>query len=258
MKKEKINRSYLEYLYIENNFSLKDVAKFYDVCQTTVWKHLKKYNISKLKKYKYDTSVFEMFSPESCYWSGFIAADGNVYNGRLTILLNKKDVAHLEKFLRFVSTDKKIEYIIGGFLNTEYAVVRINSTKIVKDLKNNFNIIPNKSLILEPPKDMPENLIHHFIRGFMDGDGCISFSNNYPEISFTTGSENILIWIKNNIKKNNLVGNPKIIKRKNSNTFSLKFGGNQSKIILDWIYKESNVEILLDRKHNKFLSIGEK
>lgn len=38
--------------------------------------------------------------------------------------------------------------------------------------------IPNKSLILKFPDEnlVPKNLIKHFIRGYFDGDGCISYS----------------------------------------------------------------------------------
>ncbi len=33
--------------------------------------------------------------------------------------------------------------------------------------------VPNKSLILEFPKTVPSDLIHHFIRGYFDGDGSV-------------------------------------------------------------------------------------
>lgn len=36
--------------------------------------------------------------------------------------------------------------------------------------------VPNKSLILKPPK-IDNELINHFIRGYFDGDGCVSFNS---------------------------------------------------------------------------------
>ena len=40
---------------------------------------------------------------------------------------------------------------------------------------NNKGCVPNKSLTLTfPSKDIvPSNLLRHFIRGYVDGDGCI-------------------------------------------------------------------------------------
>lgn len=48
------------------------------------------------------------------------------------------------------------------------------------DLKTNFNIIPAKSLILDPPNINWEDkdLIDAYIIGLIDGDGSIGFSTS--------------------------------------------------------------------------------
>lgn len=40
----------------------------------------------------------------------------------------------------------------------------------------NLGCIPRKTLVLKFPNEstVPKQLIKHFIRGYMDGDGCIS------------------------------------------------------------------------------------
>lgn len=38
--------------------------------------------------------------------------------------------------------------------------------------------VENKSLVLVPPSNIPDELVHHFVRGYFDGDGCVAF---YPQ-----------------------------------------------------------------------------
>mgnify|MGYP002625860766 CR=1 FL=1 len=52
-------------------------------------------------------------------------------------------------------------------------IFSVSSPKMKVDLIR-LGAIPNKSLILEFPKDIPNDLIRHFVRGYFDGDGCIS------------------------------------------------------------------------------------
>lgn len=250
-----ITKEYLKYLYITQKKSAKETAAFLKISESTLFKYLNNWEIHKLEKYRFNRNVFDVFSAESCYWAGFIAADGNISTGRLTIVLNQIDTNHINKFCDFINFENRnIEKIISGVSNTNCCKIRINSVYLTKSLFNNFNIISNKSLVLAPPINIPEFLIRHYIRGFFDGDGCISWckSNHSPEFTITTGSFNILKWIRDNLKKNVSIGNPSILKKKNSNCFSLKFGGVQVYKIMDWLYDNISNEIYLDRKFIKY------
>lgn len=55
--------------------------------------------------------------------------------------------------------------------------VHLTSDKMFNDLCSH-GCVPNKSLVLTFPKDIPENLIHHFIRGYFDGDGSVFILNH--------------------------------------------------------------------------------
>ena len=79
-----------------------------------------------------------------------------------------------------------------------------------KHLHTNLSILgctPRKSLILQFPKDSifkeskqysKKELIRHFIRGYFDGDGCISFTyankfhTKYSPIALIVGTEKFL------------------------------------------------------------------
>lgn len=120
------------------------------------------------RKYKVNENYFEdINSHEKAYILGFIYADG--YNGEDTLELaqnmEREDVLiHIKKALE---TDQEIKYYVPnkGTLN-------IYSKKICSDLAN-LGAIRNKSLVLQFPTFLPEDLMCSFILGYFDGDGCV-------------------------------------------------------------------------------------
>jgi len=59
-------------------------------------------------------------------------------------------------------------------------------------------------LILEPPKNVPENLIHHWIRGYFEGGGHIGIHVNscgdWERRVTLTGTREVLDFIQNQLK----------------------------------------------------------
>ena len=119
-------------------------------------------------------NVFEEINTEEkAYWLGFLYADGNVSKDDNRISLCIKDLEHMEKFAKFIGKDIRIKTKIVK--NKPYFLVFFRSEKMKNDLINK-GCIPQKSLILKFPEKeiLPENLQIPFIRGYFDGDGCIS------------------------------------------------------------------------------------
>ena len=115
-----------------------------------------------------------------------------------------------------------------------------------------------KSLILKFPtiEQVPIELIHHFMRGYFDGDGCICISNNQAYFTvigtpeFLNGYEYYLLKTLNRTTPNKR----KHTKRHHEQTEWIVYGGNkQCKKIYDYLYKDAT--IYLDRKKQKFISI---
>lgn len=106
------------------------------------------------------------------YIIGFICADGYVCERKgfesVQIELNEKDISILEYIKNNLQYNRKIT------LNKKKKScrLRITSKKIVKDLVN-LGIKQCKSLNLKFP-NVPQKYIWDFIRGYFDGDGCIS------------------------------------------------------------------------------------
>lgn len=110
--------------------------------------------------------------------------------------------------------------------------------------------IPNKSLTLTFP-DLNifkyEYLIYDFIRGYVDGDGNISPSRGYIQISIF-GTENFLLGIRKYFPD---FSYPK--KDKRSNVFFIRSSHKKAEKISSKLYK--NATIFLDRKYSKFAEL---
>lgn len=198
-------------------------------------------------KYKIDESIFEKIdSEESAYWFGFLYADGYInYNkNSITLCLSNNDLDILQKFLKFIKTDKPIRKN-----NKDSSKVVIENKKITNDLKK-LGLLQCKTHILSFPK-IRKNLLNHFIRGYFDGDGCITYGrklNTFANVSITS-TLNFLKEIDNNIDVK--FSYTKRHKDKVDDIFTMTSGGivNIMKFY-SFIYKNSS--IYMDRKKKKF------
>jgi len=199
----KINQEeYIKIIEMYNNWvSVKEIAKKYNVSTKPIYTILKKNNVNirkctdrqnksdycTNKKYDFNQDYFENINtPEKAYWLGFLFADGNVYipkiaegkskGGSVDIALKVDDDYHLYNFLNCINGNMPIKYRNIKLNDNIYKSCRlqIGSIKMATDLLN-CGCIPNKSLKLEFPKFLSNDLISHFVRGYIDGDGCVFF-----------------------------------------------------------------------------------
>lgn len=260
MKKVIIEKEIIINLYNKTNSAYK-VAEQLGINVKTAYRLLKEYGISSVgtqgaRKNYYDENYFETIdSSEKAYWLGFIYADGCVYEGnngnsyRLQINLKESDKPHLEKFQESIGSS----YKIGYNANTKSVSLKINSTKMCKDLIN-LGVIPRKSLVCTMP-NIPYNLKSHFVRGLFDGDGTITMCNNvtkkkaYPHFSICTGSEDFATSLHEL-----LPGCKMYIQKRKHLLYSIETSDTDYiKDIYDWLYEDATV--WLDRKHDKYTEI---
>jgi AraC-like DNA-binding protein len=157
-------------------------------------------------------------------------------------------------------------------LNSNYPIeekpnsyrLRINSSSLIEDL-NSFGIIPNKTKVLNFP-EVPNHLLVHFIRGFLDGDGWIVTrvrKNGGKEIciGFSNGSHNfmngLICRLRNvfGITNFNLRERRKITKKGSvAVTYQLEFYSDNANKIICFLYDGLSSENLsLKRKFEKQL-----
>lgn len=210
------------------------------------------------RKYSLEDNFFTTYTDLSCYWAGFLAADGCILsNGNYVSLeLNSIDLNHIQKFHLALCFTGPITY------KGNAARLQITSDVIVHDLINNFNITRQKTFTLQPPNLNTEDHIRSFIRGYIDGDGSIWFEHDIrykkPQYRLSmAGTESMLEWIKYNIQKYvSEVGNPSVRHlRHDCEIKQLVFGGQQVKKILEWLYSKSTNATRLDRKYIKYQEV---
>lgn len=234
--------------YLENNESVTKIAKLFNIDRGMLSLYLKKQGIEVINKQNQTTIIenyFEIIDDEhKAYWLGFFFADGNVSSktNNLEISLKLSDKEHLEKLAKDINFTNNIS------CDSVRCRLCFANKKMKEDLIDK-GCVPAKSLILKPPKNIPDNLIIHFIRGYFDGDGCISFTQNKahrPQFSLL-GTEEFLNFIALN-----LIGTTKKLRMNHGSdkTWVLEYSGQTSRSILEKMYEGSTV--YLERKYERY------
>lgn len=202
-----------------------------------------------------DESVFDIIdTEEKAYWLGFMYADGCIYGkeNRIELSLQGSDTSHLEKFATFLkSSNPKLVKVYKNYKQGKYdrCRVSIRSSHMWKSLYNK-GCIPNKSLLLTFPSSdiVTNNLLRHFIRGYVDGDGCI-YVTKLEKIELSIlGTKEFLQGILNSLPLSRLYP---IYKR--NNIYVLNLWCETAKRIVQYLYKDST--IYLTRKYEHYLQI---
>jgi intein-encoded DNA endonuclease-like protein len=253
-RKEKISNIEDAYKLYSTGITIDKLSKEIGCSISTIIQNFKKRGYERRRcgperKITVDDNGFNILNKSSCYWAGFIAADGNVLGNQLNITLGLKDFTHLKKFKNFIKLSGS-----PVFVRSDRCSVRFRSKQIVSDLEKYFKIVPNKSLIIQPPNDLNIELSRHFVRGYFDGDGCFSVNLKTGNMIFEiySGSYKMLEWILNNIK-NIPINTKTTVKCKVGNTYRIGIYGNkQIKTVMDWLYEDCNTDFL-DRKRIKYI-----
>ena len=111
----------------------------------------------------------------------------------LCFALKVSDKYHVRRFADAVGYNGVVkERLWKGYTS---AIVEIcGCDSLASALRDNFKIVPRKSLILQPP-NLDGNLRLAFIKGYLDGDGCIRLEKGRLELS-CTGTFKMLCWIQ--------------------------------------------------------------
>lgn len=200
------------------------------------------------KKYVDDT-CFNTTTNDSCYWAGFLAADGSVdINNTISFELKDKDA--VVAFKEFT----KSEHEIGEATTKSSYRIRFISSSICKDLLYNFNISVNKTHNMHIPLFADLNNYAAYYRGFFDGDGCFTeFFTNRPTSTYrvylTNGSLDFLEETLVFLKEKSIIKGGSIAKKAN-NCWHIQLAVKDSESFLTWIYSVPGYR--LARKYDKY------
>ena len=192
------------------------------------------------REYDITENYFKTWSNNMAYILGFIAADGAIPKENQCVSISQKESYILEDIKKELKTNQPL------YQNKKTGVymLNINSKTIKDDLMNIHGIRPCKSFNIEFPF-VPEEYLHHFVRGYFDGDGNVN-SHKYF-VSFVGGSYNFMNSFKD-ILENNKFQLSFVDKEKQYRIYLS--GKNNVNKFSQWIYKNKGLH--LKRKYNIF------
>ena len=124
---------------------------------------------------------------ESLYWWGFIMADGHLSKANaLIITLKNVDKEHLEKIAKHLSVEIKGDS--KGFVK-----IQGNDKLRIESWKKTLCMEETAKTYFPPNLSVFERDFVYFFIGFVDGDGCLWLSKNYPQLKIELHSS----WKKN-------------------------------------------------------------
>jgi hypothetical protein len=237
--------------FIRENFGIlseREIARRLKLGKTTVNRWAREMGLIPIK-HTVNDSFFDDLNEKSAYLLGFIYADGNVnYNPdkgyyALTITASAKDKGHLENLRILLSSTKPLLF---SSKTNSYRLIA-NSKKLCQSLIG-LGAIPKKSLIVKFP-NLPDNLLRHFIRGIIDGDGNVRYVKRkrspYFEITIASGSKAFCDGLINAIKDN--TGTSANARKVNENLYIVQYSCSRGEKLAKYVYSE--VSLLLERKY---------
>ena len=198
------------------------------------------------------------------YWIGFIYADGCIRkdtdgrNYELNIELCDIDEQQLIDFNNELGGVHKIKHshyekYICNYKNisiTDTVSIRVYSKKIVEDLIKH-NVLENKTLKSEYPI-VSDDLFFDFLRGYIDGDGCIYINENKisaSQVHITSAHPEVLNYIRDKLSLYEIKSN---VYKEKENKYRIYINYKNAIKLLDLIYYDDNVQ-KLERKYKKYL-----
>lgn len=258
--------------YTITQLSLRLVAIKHDVCDATIRRLLKRHGIKSRPQHErndLDDDFFETIDTEAkAYFLGFMFADGSVHKGngrswRFSINLQEGDRYILERFAQEIKYEgrlskinySKIKRKDGLICQDAYALQGV-SDKLCTDLIRH-GCVPKKTYHLEwlKPDTVPDHLMHHFVRGFFDGDGWnnVEAPHGYHRspnncIGFV-GTRHFITGLKDYLRDRLDIGDRGV--RQRDSVVNMTIAGNlKVKKVRDWMYEGAT--IYLTRKRDKF------
>lgn len=241
-------------MYCNQKITKRKIAKKLHISIYEVDQILKERNVKIRQHYanEFDETYFDIIdSNNKAYLLGFLYADGCVNkNNDVSIIIHEKDIEILEMFRSELNASNKISNVKN---KDNYNLVRLSfSSKHMTESLIKIGCVHNKTYNLNFP-NLEEKYIWHFIRGFMDGDGCMSLSKHinlkgeirkYLIIGFV-GTESMMNSLKNIFKIDNKI-------YLHRNVFHLQTSKENDVLrIGELIYKDA--ELFMKRKYDNYI-----
>lgn len=233
---------------IEKN--TRNLDKKYSVALGSCYNNLKRRNLLKYRPGEYALSLNQNYfskidTEDKAYFLGLIAADGHIYKNKpsISLSLNKEDGYDLlSEFLDKIKSNTKITLykdIRTDYKRKETANITLSS-KVLKDDLLNLGIYPNKTSSLKFPV-LNKDVVKHFIRGFIDGDGSYYYKRGILCTSIV-GPYDFLIEMQKIISNELQIPITKLTKHK-TGVYYLIYAHKNTEKLRNWLYQNSTISM---------------
>lgn len=246
--------------------NMNQLADEYGCSRSVIDDTLRRHNVQKrspseaYRTYQINDYYFdEIDNQDKAYILGFLYTDGHNtskydighYDIGLTLQLGDKYI--LDEMCHKMGMNRESRIIINSTNKRPYARIDIMNKHMVLQL-DSLGVVPNKTRKTEFPYWLRKDLYPHFIRGILDGDGCIT--KKLDLVTFA-GSRKLMEDLSDVVYEQlgfrQYVGNYK----QSPGISYVHFSGLEKRIaLLDWIYKDADMK--LTRKYDLYLQMKEK
>lgn len=268
-KRKRISEEDIDFILhkYQEGFNCADIHKTYFsnvYSSPTMIERIVKNNELSRGKYKKQIVLNEQYfenidNEHKAYWLGFLFADGSVTHKSenscyIKLELNYKDKYIIEEFAKDIETDRDVhDYDYGKKHNAELIVY----SKTMADDLSKYGIVPRKTYKDNHIPNISTSFMNHFIRGYFDGDGCISLIKPKDQkihratLSFCA-DYTLAIELQELFESINVSCRIIDMKKYGNDIYSIRIIGNENVIkMFNYMYKDSSVYLI--RKYDKFI-----
>jgi len=253
-------------MYLEDQFSIATITEKMGCSISKVQKYLEREGLTRTnlnskrllsKRTQHNSTFFDRIdTEEKAYWLGFFYADGYLDKdgSTLKIDLSARDTLHLQWFASIFQRDVRVyernpDKRTGRVYSTASCTIScayLWHALIEKGIKQ-ANTLSEDISVFEHISD--ELLVHHFVRGFFDGDGSVH-RNKRGALEFGfVGSFSFMVHLRKVIVASTRLPVPKL--ETNRKLACIRWSGNGSgERFKRWLYFDAT--IWLERKRDVF------
>lgn len=196
----------------------------------------------------YRFNAFSNRDADTAYWAGFLMADGSISDsGAISLTSHEQDRGHVVLFARWIGlTEADVHQAKANKYSGPKATVHIGHSRFVSDL-GVWGVVPRKSYVFSEPQ-VSDELFPHFVRGWFDGDGCVSLRKGRERCRIT-GNRTAMEWLSDQIhSRSGGMISPKVVDRKDGRVWAKLClnGANNVLKVVRWM--RPYVTPCLDRK----------
>jgi hypothetical protein len=203
------------------------------------------------KKVRLD--AFSELDDLTCYWVGYLLADGGVYNNY--IKLSSIDYEVIARYVLFLggytscitTREAQSDYLIKGKeCNRNELYTYSFADKEIAARLAELGLVENKTFIVKAPDILKNN--RHLWRGYLEGNGHIRVDNqNRAVFEISSGSKVILEQFMEYANLLVPLARVKVTDESKKNAYRVRFCGKYGALLLDHLYQDAPV--VMSRKY---------